>query len=157
MPGDWMLHCHLPHHMMNQMVSMVGPLSHVGHGMHTGMSMENGMGMLRDGDALAEDFGPCFRQRYWRERPTGANSHSLGGLACCGPAATETRHSLGKGTTAGHQGHAMPGQVGDVMYPWMIHRRNRCLAILRTCGWICRTGYLTKRSFTDCGPPGIAP
>ena len=25
-PGDWMLHCHLPHHMMNQMVSMVGPL-----------------------------------------------------------------------------------------------------------------------------------
>ena len=25
-PGDWHLHCHLPHHMMNQMVSMVGPL-----------------------------------------------------------------------------------------------------------------------------------
>ena len=24
--GDWMLHCHLPHHMMNQMVSMVGPV-----------------------------------------------------------------------------------------------------------------------------------
>lgn len=24
-PGDWMLHCHLPHHMMNQMASMVGP------------------------------------------------------------------------------------------------------------------------------------
>lgn len=23
--GDWMLHCHLPHHMMNQMVTMVGP------------------------------------------------------------------------------------------------------------------------------------
>ncbi len=25
-PGDWMLHCHLPHHMMNQMVSNVGPM-----------------------------------------------------------------------------------------------------------------------------------
>ena len=25
--GDWMLHCHLPHHMMNQMVSMVGPMT----------------------------------------------------------------------------------------------------------------------------------
>ena len=25
--GDWMVHCHLPHHMMNQMVSMVGPIS----------------------------------------------------------------------------------------------------------------------------------
>lgn len=24
-PGDWMLHCHIPHHMMNQMVPMVGP------------------------------------------------------------------------------------------------------------------------------------
>jgi len=27
-PGDWMIHCHLPHHMMNQMVTMVGPMSH---------------------------------------------------------------------------------------------------------------------------------
>ena len=25
-PGDWMLHCHLPHHMMNHMVAMVGPM-----------------------------------------------------------------------------------------------------------------------------------
>jgi FtsP/CotA-like multicopper oxidase with cupredoxin domain len=25
--GDWMLHCHLPHHMMNQMTSNVGPLT----------------------------------------------------------------------------------------------------------------------------------
>lgn len=24
--GDWMLHCHLPHHMMNQMITMVGPM-----------------------------------------------------------------------------------------------------------------------------------
>jgi len=23
--GDWMMHCHMPHHMMNQMVPMVGP------------------------------------------------------------------------------------------------------------------------------------
>ena len=43
-PGDWMLHCHLPHHMMNQMVSMVVPLSHLGHGMHTGMSMKTAWG-----------------------------------------------------------------------------------------------------------------
>jgi manganese oxidase len=26
-PGTWMLHCHLPHHMMNQMTSNVGPMS----------------------------------------------------------------------------------------------------------------------------------
>jgi FtsP/CotA-like multicopper oxidase with cupredoxin domain len=57
--GDWMLHCHLPHHMMNQMVSMVGPMamSH-GSGSNTGLGMEEGMGMLRQGHALSEDFGP---------------------------------------------------------------------------------------------------
>ncbi len=26
-PGDWMLHCHLPHHMMNQMASQAGPMT----------------------------------------------------------------------------------------------------------------------------------
>jgi FtsP/CotA-like multicopper oxidase with cupredoxin domain len=31
--GDWMLHCHLPHHMMNQMVSTAGPMTRPGHGM----------------------------------------------------------------------------------------------------------------------------
>lgn len=57
--GDWMLHCHLPHHMMNQMVSMVGPMamSH-GSGSSTGLGMEEGMGVLRQGHALSEDFGP---------------------------------------------------------------------------------------------------
>lgn len=25
--GDWMMHCHMPHHMMNQMVSMAGPMA----------------------------------------------------------------------------------------------------------------------------------
>ena len=32
--GDWMMHCHLPHHMMNQMVSMVGPMMHNQHSEH---------------------------------------------------------------------------------------------------------------------------
>jgi hypothetical protein len=40
-PGDWMIHCHILHHMMNHMVSMVGPMPmssgtdgkhHSGHG-----------------------------------------------------------------------------------------------------------------------------
>ena len=39
-PGEWMLHCHLPHHMMNQMVSMVGPISHAGQGVQTGGGMK---------------------------------------------------------------------------------------------------------------------
>jgi FtsP/CotA-like multicopper oxidase with cupredoxin domain len=60
-PGDWMLHCHLPHHMMNQMASMVGPMtmSH-GSGMTSGKGMEEGMGMLRQGHALSDDFGPSL-------------------------------------------------------------------------------------------------
>ena len=59
-PGEWMLHCHLPHHMMNQMASMVGPTSHLGHGMHAGMGMEEGMGIIREGPATAEENGPSL-------------------------------------------------------------------------------------------------
>ena len=46
-PGDWMLHCHLPHHMMNQMSSNVGPMTRLGQGMPAGVGMAEGMGILR--------------------------------------------------------------------------------------------------------------
>ena len=59
-PGDWMLHCHLPHHMMNHMASMVGPMAHTGRGPHVGMGMEEGMGMLKQGHAMAEEHGPSM-------------------------------------------------------------------------------------------------
>jgi hypothetical protein len=55
-----MFHCHLPHHMMNQMVSMVGPMSHGSQGTQTGGGMEEGMGIVRQGHALSEDMGPKF-------------------------------------------------------------------------------------------------
>src|ERR1700747_2628433 len=55
-PGDWMLHCHLPHHMMNQMSSNVGPMSRR-NGMPVGVDMERGMGMLRQGSATSEENG----------------------------------------------------------------------------------------------------
>jgi FtsP/CotA-like multicopper oxidase with cupredoxin domain len=58
--GDWMIHCHLPHHMMNQMVSMVGPMAHQGHGMQTGRGMEEGMGIVSKGGALSEDLQPSL-------------------------------------------------------------------------------------------------
>jgi hypothetical protein len=58
-PGDWMLHCHLPHHMMNQMSSMVGPMSRR-NGMPAGLDMERGMGMLRQGNATSEENGPSL-------------------------------------------------------------------------------------------------
>lgn len=58
--GDWMLHCHLPHHMMNQMSSNVGPMTRTGRGMQAGASMEEGMGMLREGSATSENRGPSL-------------------------------------------------------------------------------------------------
>jgi hypothetical protein len=73
-PGDWMLHCHLPHHMMNAMVSMVGPMAHGGHGLRTGAGMEEGMGMTRGG-ALSEENAPAFGRGMGmaaEERPVSA-------------------------------------------------------------------------------------
>ena len=59
-PGDWMIHCHLPHHMMNQMSSVVGPMTRGSNGMPAGLGMEEGMGILRDGRATSEDKGPSL-------------------------------------------------------------------------------------------------
>lgn len=61
-PGDWMFHCHLPHHMMNQMSSNVGPMSRMGKGMPAGLSMNNGMGMLdgSPGAPTGENYGPSL-------------------------------------------------------------------------------------------------
>ena len=56
-PGDWHLHCHLPHHMMNQMASMVGPMTSGG-GMRPG-GMTSGMGIVTGG-ALSENAGPAL-------------------------------------------------------------------------------------------------
>ena len=56
-PGDWLLHCHMFHHMMNFMSSMVGPMGGTGRGMQPGGSMATGMGMITRGPALNPDFG----------------------------------------------------------------------------------------------------
>jgi len=58
--GDWMFHCHLPHHMMNQMSSNVGPMTRGGRGIQTGASMEEAMGMLRNGHATSDDKAPSL-------------------------------------------------------------------------------------------------
>jgi hypothetical protein len=58
--GDWMFHCHLPHHMMNQMASNVGPITRLGQGMQAGASMEEAMGMPRDGHATSENKAPSL-------------------------------------------------------------------------------------------------
>ena len=59
-PGDWMLHCHLPHHMMNQMSSNVGKMTRTA-GILAGGDMNTGMGMLQGtpGVPLGDDYGPA--------------------------------------------------------------------------------------------------
>lgn len=61
-PGAWMLHCHLPHHMMNQMSSNAGPMSRMSAGMPAGVSMNQGMGMLNGspGAPMGDDYGPSL-------------------------------------------------------------------------------------------------
>ena len=58
-PGDWMLHCHLPHHMMNQMSSNVGPMSRR-LGMSAGQGMEQGMGIVKGGSPTSDENGPSL-------------------------------------------------------------------------------------------------
>ena len=77
-PGDWMLHCHLPHHMMNQMVSMVGPMAHVGHGLEAGRGMEEGMGHVRGDHALSPSWGPASAAAWGWPRRRSSTSHLPG-------------------------------------------------------------------------------
>ena len=58
-PGDWHFHCHLPHHMMNQMASMVGPLMMSHANRSRPGSMTAGMGII-EGAALGDAAGPAF-------------------------------------------------------------------------------------------------
>ncbi len=60
-PGDWVMHCHMFHHMMNFMSSMAGRMGgHPMKGMPAGGSMAAGMGMLTNGPALSKEFGPSL-------------------------------------------------------------------------------------------------
>jgi hypothetical protein len=49
----------MPHHMMNQMSSMAGPMTRRA-GMPAGAGMEEGMGILRGGSATAAENGPSM-------------------------------------------------------------------------------------------------
>ena len=55
-PGDWHLHCHLPHHMMNQMVSMVGPAMARAEGLFPGYPQDMFM-TLDEAVAKPETYG----------------------------------------------------------------------------------------------------
>ena len=125
-PGDWMLHCHMPHHNMNQMASMVGPVMSMGRGMGTGGGMPEGMGIIRRGNALSEDLGPTLGRGLGasadRERLT---SNTVGpALADISAILRDLASDQQTPAAAGHEGHqgheSQPGQPEDAlttMYP----------------------------------------
>ena len=63
-PGDWMLHCHLPHHMMNQMASQAGPMTRMA-------GFPNGKGLRGD-------------DSHGRITPRGANGDDMQGMSMSG-------------------------------------------------------------------------
>lgn len=81
-PGDWMIHCHMFHHMMNHMTSMVGPMGgHQMKGMPAGGDMANGLGMITRGPALSEEHGPHLGRGTGEQTGTGravANRQVIG-------------------------------------------------------------------------------
>ena len=115
--GDWMLHCHMPHHNMNQMASMVGPVMRMGSGLQTGAGMQEGMGIIRQGNALSEELGPSLGRGLGvsadRERLT---SNTIGAVA---PDVLAAQQPAPTGGHEGHQGHE--GQSNEdpltTMYP----------------------------------------
>jgi FtsP/CotA-like multicopper oxidase with cupredoxin domain len=121
-PGDWMLHCHLPHHMMNQMVSMVGPMGHAGHGSQTGKGMEEGMGVVTQGHALSEDLGPGMG------RGMGMTTQERNVSNAVGPQDRHAGHGQQPSPAQGKGSEVQPGQaerLGQVSNPDDTARRKR--------------------------------
>ena len=106
--GDWMLHCHLPHHMMNHMVSMVGPMTEMGSGMQGGRTMSDGMGMIRQARALGDSLEPSLGRALGvgSERERAVTNASLGGATTEHP----YQHQGGVSTDA----HLVPGFPQDL-------------------------------------------
>src|SRR5207248_6887871 len=102
-PGDWMIHCHMFHHMMNFMSSMVGPMAGGG-GMRTPGSrgMANSMGMLNlgRGGPFTDELGPTTQGRGTGEQTGDERA---------------VRNGDGTGGRAKDPGYAVPGYPQDMM------------------------------------------
>jgi FtsP/CotA-like multicopper oxidase with cupredoxin domain len=98
-PGDWVLHCHMFHHMMNHMTVMVGPMALQMGGMPAGGNAQAGMGMTQGGHALAKENGPSLG------RGMGENTSN--------ERAVMTGMKMdNRGNHVGHDKKAMPGMAG---------------------------------------------
>jgi len=87
--GNWMIHCHMPHHMMNNMASMVGPMTRTA-GTPADAGMDAGMGIISHGPAISDENGPSLGRGtsiagLERATPNGplstAQAAQMGGMA----------------------------------------------------------------------------
>ena len=101
-PGDWILHCHMFHHMMNFMSSMVGPMAGHGSMQRPGSrDMGNSLGMLNlgRGTPFSEDLGPAMGGRGTGEQTSDERATRTG------PAPRREKAP----------GYAVPGYPQDMM------------------------------------------
>jgi FtsP/CotA-like multicopper oxidase with cupredoxin domain len=92
-PGDWVMHCHMFHHMMNHMTVMVGPMAGHNHGgMPAGNNAQSGMGMTQGGSALSRENGPSM-------------GRAMGELTSNERAVPTMRGGEKPDTHGGHEGH----------------------------------------------------
>jgi hypothetical protein len=107
-PGDWMLHCHLPHHNMNQMSSTVGRMTRTGAmaGMSSGVDMNTSMGMLEGTPPvpMGDDYGPSLGR--------GMGVASTSDMATTnGPLSEHAMHNAKSEMQMGPGMHMNPGEI----------------------------------------------
>jgi FtsP/CotA-like multicopper oxidase with cupredoxin domain len=119
-PGDWMLHCHMFHHVMNFMSSMVGPMGgHTIEGMRAGQSATGGMGIATGGPALSDAYGASLGrsmgEQTGMERAVGTGPRSPGSMMNMNMALPGM--TMPAGVRGGHAGHG--GGAGQLVpgYP----------------------------------------
>jgi FtsP/CotA-like multicopper oxidase with cupredoxin domain len=121
-PGDWMLHCHMFHHVMNFMSSMVGPMGgHTVQGTRAGQPATAGMGIATGGPALSEAYGPSLGRGMGEqtgiERAVGTGPRALGSAMSAGMPGMAMQPG-GHGGHAGHgggPGRRVPGYPQGMM------------------------------------------
>ncbi len=114
--GDWPLHCHMFHHVMNFMSSMIGPMSDGMPGMPAGGSGTGGMGIVNGGGALSDAYGPSLGrslgEQTGNERTVG-NMAGMGGMGSMTHGGAHGAHGAGGRLVPG-----FPAGMMDMPAPW---------------------------------------
>ncbi|HEY2003269.1 MAG TPA: copper oxidase [Acidobacteriaceae bacterium] len=107
-PGDWMVHCHLPHHNMNQMSSTVGRMTRMSAmpGMTPGTDMNTSMGMLEGTPTvpMGDDYGASLGR--------GMGVASTSDMATTnGPLSQHAMHESMSGMQMGQRMQMQPNEI----------------------------------------------